>query len=100
MAIATFIASLATVFSFNYLASFHLFGKTLFDCIDYLTANIMLPLGGLMIAIFSSWIIPKARMAQALNLEVNHFAFRAWLYATRFIAPVAIVLLATKLLFF
>ena len=31
-------------------------GKTFFDWVDYLTSNISLPIGGLMIAILSSWI--------------------------------------------
>ena len=42
--------------SFGPLADTKWLGKTFFDCIDYLTSNISLPIGGLMIAGLSSWI--------------------------------------------
>ena len=42
--------------SFGPLADSKWLGKTFFDWVDYLTSNISLPIGGLMIAILSSWI--------------------------------------------
>ena len=42
--------------SFGPLADTKWLGKTFFDWIDYLTSNISLPIGGLMIAVLSSWI--------------------------------------------
>lgn len=42
--------------SFNLLADWKLFGKTYFDLADFLASNILLPLGGLAIAVFVAWI--------------------------------------------
>ena len=50
--LVTWSLGLLTVFSFNIASEWTVFGNTFFDLLDYLTANIMLPLGGLLIAIF------------------------------------------------
>lgn len=52
----TFIIGLPSAFSFNVLSDFHIFGKNFFDLFDYLTANILLPLGGMLISIFVAWV--------------------------------------------
>ena len=49
--LATWILGIGTVLSFNLTADVKLFDKTFFDILDYLTANVMLPLGGLSIAV-------------------------------------------------
>ena len=53
---------MATVWSFNLLADVHplapfglLEGRTFFDVIDWLTSNLMLPVGGIAIALFLGW---------------------------------------------
>jgi NSS family neurotransmitter:Na+ symporter len=49
------------------LADVKLFGMTFFDLFDYTTSNILLPLGGLFIAIFISWIWGKKKLTTALT---------------------------------
>ena len=51
----TWLVGLGTVFSFNIWETYTVFDKTVFDLLDYLTTNIMLPLGGLLIAVFVGW---------------------------------------------
>ena len=80
-----------SVWSFNLLADFHLFGRTLFDNLDFLTSNIMLPLGGLAIVIFAGWIICRNSSADELDPAAG-MGYRAWRFSARFIAPVAIIL--------
>ena len=53
--IITWVLGIGTVLSFNLWSEYKLFGKTFFDTLDFLTANIMLPLGGLLIALFVGW---------------------------------------------
>lgn len=45
--------------SFNLIADWKLFGMTAFDFLDFLTANIMLPLGGLFVALFAGWYLGR-----------------------------------------
>jgi NSS family neurotransmitter:Na+ symporter len=84
---------IGTVLSFNIWSgdSYQLFGKTFFDLVDYLTANIMLPLGGLLIAIFVGWI-SKQHLAEA-ELSTARVFFSLWWFVIRFVAPVGIFLI-------
>ena len=66
---ACFAAGIATVLSFNALGGLApasascaaSSGPRSFDLLDYLTSNILLPLGGLAIAVFAGWAVPAQR---------------------------------------
>lgn len=45
--------------SFGSLNNFTIFGKTIFDLFDYVSSNILLPLGGMLISIFVGWVLDK-----------------------------------------
>lgn len=70
-----------------------LFGLNWFDSMDYLASNIMLPLGGLGIAIFVGWRLNEAvRHDHFLTGSRLAFFYKSWLKLLRFLAPIAIVL--------
>ncbi len=81
---------LLTVFSFNLLATVTWLGRTIFDWIDFLTSNIMLPLGGLLIAIFVAYVLPK-KISQE-ELSTAPFIFAIFWFLLRFVAPVGVFL--------
>lgn len=81
---------LLTVFSFNLLATVTWLGRTIFDWIDFLTSNIMLPLGGLLIAILVAYVLPKKVSQDELATAPAIFAI-FW-FLLRFIAPVGVFL--------
>lgn len=91
--VSVWLLGLGSVFSFNIWsgAEFQLFGKTFFDLLDYLTANIMLPLGGLLIAIFAGWCMSRDSSMDEFNLRFNFF-YRVWWLLIRYITPVAVVI--------
>lgn len=80
---------LACLGSFNVIADVKLFGLNFFDLMDFATANIMLPLGGLFIAIFAGWKMKQSILQHELALK-NDFWFMAWYVVIRFIAPIAV----------
>jgi NSS family neurotransmitter:Na+ symporter len=82
---------LGTVFSFNIWSEAKLFERTFFDLIDYLTANLMLPIGGFCIAVFSGWIMLRQHSEQELNLG-DAFWFKVWMLSVRYVAPLAVFL--------
>jgi NSS family neurotransmitter:Na+ symporter len=95
-AIAGFIAwtlGIGSVLSFNLWQDYRLFDKTYFDLVEYATSNVMLPLGGLLIAFFTGWLMSRKAVAEELGLGEG-VIFQCWSFAVRFIAPlgVAIVL--------
>lgn len=88
--IGAWLLGLATVFSFNIWSDVKLFDKTIFDLLDFATTNIMLPLGGLLIALFASWTMSKTKMMNEVGID-NPALFNAWHFTLRFLAPVAII---------
>ena len=80
----------AVVFSFNVWSNFKIFDKNLFELLDYLTANLMLPLGGLCIAVFAGWMMRPAHAEQELELPAQ--GFQAWQFLIKYVAPAAVFL--------
>lgn len=96
-----FAAGIATVLSFSLWAGwFPVAGlpgferATVFDLLDYLTSNILLPLGGLAIALFGGWAVPASMLAEELRLTPA--GARALRILLRYVAPLAIVAAATS----
>lgn len=83
---------LGSVLSFNEWGEYKLFGKTFFDSLDFLTSNIMLPLGGMLIAIFVGWFMSSDMIREELKMK-NDMLFSVWRFVLRFISPVAIALI-------
>jgi neurotransmitter:Na+ symporter, NSS family len=81
---------IGTVLSFNHWSGYTLFGKTLFDCLDFLTTNIMLPLGGLLIAVFVAWVLSKQTVADELRFTSPRL-YNAWRFILMFISPLAVL---------
>lgn len=63
-------------------------GKNFFDWLDFITSNILLPVGGLITTIFAGYFWKKA--ADAAGLKAGWF--RVWLFMLRYIAPVLVFL--------
>lgn len=83
--------SLGTVFSFNIGADWTLAGKTFFESLDYLISGWMLPLGGLLMALFTAWVMKPEATAEELGGDSA--AYRLWLVLIRFLVPVVIMVI-------
>ncbi|MCU7836658.1 MAG: sodium-dependent transporter [gamma proteobacterium symbiont of Taylorina sp.] len=104
LGLLVWLMGLMTVFSFNLASDFTIstsistqYGEfvilkdaTAFDFLDYLTSNIMLPLGGLMIAIYAGWLMKKEFSAE--ELKINPLWFSIWLFLVRYIAPLMVII--------
>jgi NSS family neurotransmitter:Na+ symporter len=82
------VLGIGTVLSFNLWSDYKLLDMTFFDLLDYLTANILLPLGGLLIAVFVGWISKRHLSESELSISSGFFA--AWWFVVRFVAPLGI----------
>ncbi|MDX1597948.1 MAG: sodium-dependent transporter [Marinobacter sp.] len=86
---------IASILSLNLWADFAplgfipmLEGKTIFDLLDFFTANILLPLGGLLVALFAGWVMSRQAMEKELSLSPA--MFNLWFVTVRFVTPVAV----------
>lgn len=85
---------LGTVLSFNVLSDFTFMRGTIFDNLDYLTINIMLPLGGVFIAVFAGWVM--CRNSTADELGGSGAVYKLWRLLARYVAPIAIMFVFLK----
>lgn len=81
--------------SLGIMKDFMIFDKGVFDLLDFLTAKIMLPLGGMLISIFVGWYLNKSIVYNEISnygsLKV-HF-FKVYVFILRYIAPIAIAII-------
>ena len=91
--ISVWILGLGTVFSFNVWSGeeYQLFGKTIFDLVDKLTANIMLPMGGLLIALFAGRYMSRNSSVDEFNMG-DGIRYGIWRFVIRNITPAAVVI--------
>ena len=96
--ILIFLFGVPSALSYNVLSDFTLFGKNFFDIVDFLASNIILPLGGLFIAIFVAWVwgFDKALVSLkegAENLFTNSpWIITVWKIFLKYLSPILIFL--------
>lgn len=88
---AAFVVGIPSSLSMGIWSDYTLFGKGFLDLIAFVTSSVMLPLGGLLIALFVGWVMGPRAIAE-LRGEAGRAPFLAvaWLFILRFVAPVAI----------
>lgn len=82
----------------NILGDVKIFGLDFMSLKDYITNNIMMPLGGMFIAIFVGWFVSRKNMMDELAMDEGTFKF--WYFLVRFVCPVAIGAVFVSIVFF
>ena len=92
----TFLLGLVTVFSFStwenvfLLGQFEMFaGKTPFDLMDFFVQSVLMPIGGMMYAIFAGWWLSRELLIEEVGVG-DGALFKMWLLLARIIAPLAV----------
>ena len=74
-----------------------LFGLSVFDFFDYITSNIMLPIGGLLLAVFAGWRLRRANFLDELTnsgkLKIPRWISLTLYYLVKLVAPIGILLI-------
>ena len=91
LGVVTWVLGIFTVLSFNNLSDLTFFGMTIFDNIDYLTSKIMLPLGGLLMALFVGYIMKRTIVSSELNS--NKLLISLWFIVLKVFSPILLVLI-------
>ena len=91
----SFVIGIFAVLSFNVLADFHPLnaivsfeGKNVFESLIHLVLNLMMPVGGILIAIFAAWVVKSEFSRDELFNGDNTLAYRLWRFLLRFVVPV------------
>jgi NSS family neurotransmitter:Na+ symporter len=72
-----------------------LFGLSCFDFLDFVTAKLMLPLGGLLVAVFVGWYLKRSiSYGELTNYGKDKAAyFPVYMFIIKYVAPVAIAMI-------
>ena len=78
-----------------------IFDKTLFEWLDFITATILLPLGGVAVSLFVGWYVDKRILLDVLQQEGTwkFRFFKTYIFLLRYVAPVCIMLVFVHNLF-
>ncbi|MEK9627992.1 MAG: sodium-dependent transporter [Nitrospinota bacterium] len=79
--------------SFGIMAEMKVMGMTFFDHVDNIASNYLLPLGGMLTAIFVGWIWGTDKAHSEIEKHENEFGFpwaQCWEFLIRYITPVAV----------
>ncbi len=97
VSIGVWLLGIITILSFNKWQHIRVFGKDPFDLLDYITANIMLPLGGFLVALFTGWFLCREDALDELQLP-DRWLFAKWRFTIRYLTPVAILAVFFKVI--
>jgi NSS family neurotransmitter:Na+ symporter len=90
------VVGLGTVLSFSTLKDFHPLGflapfaeRTIFESLDYIVSNFMMPFGGVLVALLAGWGLKRSAVLDELQVRDNGL-FKVWRIAVRYAVPAAI----------
>ncbi|MBO5764166.1 MAG: sodium-dependent transporter [Bacteroidales bacterium] len=86
------------------LSDVKIFGLNIFDLLDYTSANILIPLGAMLIVLFAGWRMSKADFIDEITSEgerkVKSWYLTVILMSIKYLAPVVIGVIMVRGLFF
>jgi NSS family neurotransmitter:Na+ symporter len=88
----TAFASVFTILSYSDNMTWTIFDRDFDALLEDFSSQILLPLGGLLIAIFGVWVVSKKSSQQELGIKIP-MAYNIWLFAIRFVAPIAVIMI-------
>ena len=84
------VLGIGSALSFNVWSDFHLISeKNFLDSMDFLANQILLPLGGMLIAIFVGWFMKESLIKEEIG-AINPVIYYLWRFFVRFIAPACV----------
>ena len=83
--------SIFSILSYNVMGEWTLGGNNFNDTMDYFSNQILLPLGGLFIAIFAGWFLSQEASRDELDLGAR--AYGLWRFLIRYVVPPAVLII-------
>lgn len=94
----TYILGMLCIFgqSADYSEALKFAGKSFFDWLDFISSNIMLPVGGMIICFFVGWSMRFDEVQGLLKPYMGRTIFEFWYFCVRFIAPACVLAVFIK----
>lgn len=95
LGVLAWLIGLLTVFSFNLLSEVKIGGRDLQGAVEFLSNDILLPLGGLLVALFAGWVLDRKLTREELD-TLPDWAYSAWRWLLRVVAPVLVTVVLVR----
>jgi len=80
----------------SYGEMFSIGGKPIFDILEHTTDAILLPIGGILMALFVGYVLPKDMVSSHLKKEMGSM-YPVWRASVRYVAPIALIFMMLNL---
>jgi NSS family neurotransmitter:Na+ symporter len=86
------VLSTLSLMSYNVMGDVAMGGRNFNDIMDYFSNQILLPVGGLLIAVFTGWVMTKQATRDELT-SLNAVTYEIWHFLIRFVVPPALLVI-------
>lgn len=87
--VGIWLLGIAAALSFNVGADVTILGMTVFDLLDYIASNVMLPVGGLLIATYAGHVLSRTALAEELGIG-GSWSFELLRFLLRYVTPAGV----------
>ncbi|TXK65696.1 sodium-dependent transporter [Alkalisalibacterium limincola] len=94
VALGCWALGLASVLSFNVWSDVSIFGRGIMDFLEFIANDLMLPLGGMLIAIFAGWFM--SRRISRDELDLSDTGYTIWLWLVRVVSPALVLVVLLR----
>lgn len=84
--------SVLSILSYNVLDDWRIAGRNINDALDFFSNQILLPIGGLLIAVFAGWVMKRESTKDEL-VSLNDTGYALWRFLIRFVVPPAVAII-------
>jgi NSS family neurotransmitter:Na+ symporter len=84
--------SVLSILSYNVMGELSMGGKNFNEVMDYFSNQILLPLGGLLLAVFAGWVVKKEHTRDELT-TLNATGYEIWHFLIRYVVPPAVLVI-------
>ena len=86
---------LLSVLSLNAWSGVRIFDRDIMGFIELIANDLMLPLGGLLIALFTGWVLNRTLLREQLS-DMPDWLFNAWRWLLRVVAPLLVLVVLVR----
>ena len=84
------VLGIGSALSFNIWSDFYLISdRNFLDSMDFVANQILLPLGGMLIAIFVGWFMKESLIKDEIG-QINPIVYKLWRFFVKFVAPACV----------
>ena len=84
------VLGIGSALSFNIWSDFYLIAdRNFLDSMDFVANQILLPLGGMLIAIFVGWFMKESLIKDEIG-QINPIVYKLWRFFVKFVAPTCV----------